>query len=707
MAIYGLYTFSRDPDVNKAECIKFFSAVLGRTLGSVDEVERALSDVYINGRSLAGVDVEEAANTLRESLDVQSHNVAMIKTRDGFEGIKPDNYVKMRDINDTSALTDDEIQQKHERDAKFIEDINDFDLDFVTDNTIISVRDNQDNFEYIKNVTGMDDLNENNIKTALESIYINGLNLSDRLGSEAKLDDYANEVRNALSPESGSFVAVMKKNSITAKPRAVLPTEADNEKIVNTLGFVKSFKESISNEADLTKAEITGIRDRDAKLFFESLFETPDPTIGAGQDLRKEEIHENEYTNEQLRTIDPSKLNHKNYCSVVAKLFDCPLHDFLTRRSPDDLCYAYMLTKIDPRTNKNFTLDDILTDDSEFMNQQKREIGREFCQVFQRIKSPGNKEPEDQLNVDNYNNVIYPALYKMTEQMLKTKITLGDVNSRDGVYAARLTSTKVTIAQDILQQIEKQGNLKPIVNSMNAVVTPVKSILDDRLTYLTTNIYLTDDVSAPIKNPMTAYAHKMASAYQAVMESIGQDLFNNVALGAMGMETADLGSKMIGNVANAGILLPNEEIQKFLDGQPNALTDTINSETFREPVNKYKDTLSKSRDIPDSDIMSNAVTTAVTINTNPTVSSDDIARGISGAPNPHKSKAGDPIEVAGSVSNTERCEGACEGLLSYITGCPITSITDKKLFRAALEKVYINSQSAAEYFNRQVSPPPL
>ena len=80
--------------------------------------------------------------------------------------------------------------------------------------------------------------------------------------------------------------------------------------------------------------------------------------------------------------MDPSELNHKNYCTVAAALFDDPLNGFVTGRSPENLCYAYMLTKTNPNTGKNFTLDELLTDDSEFMNQQKREIGREFCQVF-------------------------------------------------------------------------------------------------------------------------------------------------------------------------------------------------------------------------------------------------------------------------------------------------------------------------------------
>ena len=380
MAIYGIYNFSNDPDENKQECIKFFSAVLGRTFGSIDEVEKALSDIYINGRSLEGTDVEEAANTLRESLDVQSNNVAMIKTRDGFERVKSNNYVKMRNINDSSTITRDEWEEKYIRDSSFVDYMNRDGIEL--DSRIIRVRHNEDNLEYIKNVTGMDDINENNVKTALETIYIDGHNLSDKLGPEAKLEDYVDEVRDALRFRSGSIVTVMKKNSVFARPKAVLPEVADNEKIINTLGYVRSFKKSLSNEASFAEAESERIKDRDAKLFFASLFKEPDPNVTKGKKLRKKEINLQEYTREQLESMDPSELNHKNYCTVAAALFDDPLNGFVTGRSPENLCYAYMLTKTNPNTGKNFTLDELLTDDSEFMNQQKREIGREFCQVF-------------------------------------------------------------------------------------------------------------------------------------------------------------------------------------------------------------------------------------------------------------------------------------------------------------------------------------
>ncbi len=292
----------------------------------------------------------------------------------------------------------------------------------------------------------------------------------------------------------------------------------------------------------------------------------------------------------------------------------------------------------------------------------------------------------------------------MTEQIVNTKIELGDISTKEGVRAERLASMKLTIAHDNLQQIEKQGSLKSIVNSMNAIITPAKLIMAERLKYLTTDTYITGEIPTTSEDGIIPHAHKTAAAAQTIMETIGSDLFSDVALGAMGMEASDLGTELIANAFNPGVGIPDEEIEKFLNGQPNALTDQLNSGAARDTLKKYKDNLSKSRDIPDDEIMSNAVTTTVTADTNPTVTADDVMRGISGTPNARKDRGHHKIEIAGSVSNAERCEGACQGILTRITGCPLTSVTDKKLFKTALEKVYINSQSAAEYFNIKDEP---
>ncbi len=694
MAVYSMYNFSRDPEENMQKCIEFLSELLGRKFDSLEDIEPALSDIYINGQSLAGTYPEAAANILLESLDADSLNVAMIKTENGFKALNSSQYVKRRE--GTAAPTQEERDKKARRDNEFISYING--LDASADNGAITVKNTDNAIDYLKNVTGMDDLDENNIKKALETIYIDGHSLSDRLGSAAP-EAYANAVKQALSLNSGSHVTVMKKNDVFSQPKAVLPefddptTPEAREKIVNTLGFVKSYRSAMCNESRLALLDTDKRTEKNVKLFFGSLFTEPDPGVAADKDLREESLIILDYTKEKLRSIDPERLSYDNFCSVVNQLFDNSLPGFVSSRTPENLCYSYMLTRINPMTGKNFTINEILLDDSDEMNEQKKLIGRDFCNIFQRINAPEN---EEQLNAEHYNNVIYPTLCKMTEAVLNVKCKIGDINEIDGVYSEQLADTYLHIVHDNLQQIQKCTDLAFVLNSTNPMTLVGTHITSHRTEYLASELYLSGDIS----NDDSKMHARHAAIAQELADSVDMtNTLNNVAAGAPSGTMLPIGTQILTDFINAGLVLDWDDIHDYIIGMPNGLSDSFNSEEGRRIFEEYREGLTQARNVPDDDIMRHAVETAYTDQANLDVTIDAIMHAYTGTPNVKLTRGGDPIQIAGSSGTSMQCEGACWSLLTYLTGCPVAENTDKQLFKAAFDKIYINSKSATEYFN--------
>ncbi len=98
MPLYSIYKFSYNSEENKQMSIEFFRNILGEGFenASPEEMGEALSNIYINRQSLKGRKIDEAANLLRESLDVSSHNTAMFRDNDGsFKAFDSNNYISM------------------------------------------------------------------------------------------------------------------------------------------------------------------------------------------------------------------------------------------------------------------------------------------------------------------------------------------------------------------------------------------------------------------------------------------------------------------------------------------------------------------------------------------------------------------------------------------------------------------------------------
>ena len=234
--------------------------------------------------------------------------------------------------------------------------------------------------DLIKSVTGLSELNNNNMRKALDSIYIDGKNLTDKLGkdNENNISAYAGAIRSALSFDSDSFITIMNRNSIFAKPRAVIINAPENSspevrataerKAVASLHYTVNYKEDVQRIVKDTQKELQDRKRKDVALFYADLF--------PGRDASK--------IDDLFGEIHSKFLHDKMIPNLIGSR---ELHDYV---------YAYMLTKNYPEdSDHKLTYRELLTDNSKEMDDFKRKMGSEFIKIFR--KDP-NKDTIKQLN---------------------------------------------------------------------------------------------------------------------------------------------------------------------------------------------------------------------------------------------------------------------------------------------------------------------
>ncbi len=701
MSIYYMYEFAAGDDIDADLNLDFMSDIMGTKFETAEEAEAALADIYINGQSLAGKSMKEGVNMLRESLDVSSLNTAMrIDRRGYFVPISTDKYISLRYAHNSQAeieLTDELKAEKAQRDNELIEYINN--VRVPSDNSIIKVSENEDAREYIKNVTGVESLDDENLQSALDSIYIDGHNLTETLGEDADIDTYAQAVRKALDVKSNSFVTVMKKNNLFSEPTAVLPV-LDNyylveskKKIGSTMGYVKNYRNSMHNEAQVAEEDFWRKRCLDEKIFFESLFnDKSDPTILADTDLWRTRADIVNMPADKVAAIDPWRMNGSNFCEAVKRLFDNIMVNFVTDRTPENLCYAYMLTRINPKTGKNFTFDEILEDTSADMYRQKALAGKDFCEIFSKVPSSEN---DAQANIDHFNNVTYPTLLNMTKKLFEVKPTLGDISDRDSIRRDTLSLEKYRIFHDCLQQTEKNSNLKNFINNGAGMATAGTFATSFRLNYLASDNYK-DNVIPNGPNMQVGHAAIM----QDLIDNMGFDAISGVPLGAVNGEANDAINTYMASLDVMASYLKKDDIVNCINGMPNALDEQLNEEDKKKDMEVIINGFKEAKTIPAEDIVTSAI-----LNYSPAEASIN-AKGV---PNIQLKKLQNfYMDIPAAKGNlpgvpdaVKNCDGLRMSIINELTSCPVTKDTDKSMFNAAFEKVYINTMPLKEYYNIQ------
>ncbi len=707
MPLYNTYKFSNHPQDNRRMSLDFLRTLLGVGFeeASAEEMDEALSNIYINGQSLKGTDIEEAANLLRECFDVESRNTAMFRDNDGsFKAFESDNYISMRNNNKGKIhKTDENTAKKNSRDNEFIAYMNGIDsMDIAGDSSIIKVQETDNDLEYIKRVTGMDNIDESNINTALESIFIDGISLSDQLGEEADTEQYANALRQALSPKSSSFVTVMQRNSVFSQPKAVLPElddyreEPGRTKVNNTLAYVKSYRNSMSNEANLCSNELYHTREEmDTRIFFASLFSPENDFMPNVNTIDSHTL--SSIDKKDLRRIDPNKMELSAVEDAVGMLFNNITENFVSDRKPQDLVYAYMLTRINPKTQKNFTLDEILTDDSDFMTEQKRAAGLEFCRIFQRVT---NKADEQQLNIDHYNEETYPTMREITKRLAEIKAPMYELNNREGVRGAYLSSFKSHLAHDCLQQIEKASNLKDVLAGIQGMIELHREVLTSRLDYIESDTYVNNDISRQTFRAASAEAIMKHCSIDRT-EDIPLVLSDSAADRRLTFFLNDIRGDVIRMAANrefdiAGNAFTDDDLDNFINGEPNKIDDCVKSGDNAKILETIAEDIKKTKEEP---ITGDNILEQKILDTGKVVQPDILMEEL-------KDYFTNGAYINAQVANSSeiQCEGACVSMLTRLTGFPFTRETDKKQLKAALDCIHIGSKTATEYFGVQGEP---
>ncbi len=331
--------------------------------------------------------------------------------------------------------------------------------------------------DLIKSISGLDELNDENIRKALDSIYIDGKNLTDKLGreNENNIAAYAGAIRSALSFDNDSFITIMNRNSIMANPRAVIINAPENSspevrataerKAVASLHYTVNYK--IDARENILNAEkrLTDRAAEDNKLFFASLFNN----------------------GEDISSYDNERLTHDIYYNYFQENNIMP--DFVTSRLPEQKVYNYMLTLDYPSGSGNkLTLEQIMNDDSQEMKDFKKQAGKDFCNLFLKIPDGAARTVNGVIYNDNtkfYNEVTVPKMIEMSEAALHIRTGYHDLSEKDDLENAVFDRFKLDFMVDMTQQL---GDANIGVMPKGAVLFNI-SILS-RYNYMKTDSYI-------------------------------------------------------------------------------------------------------------------------------------------------------------------------------------------------------------------------
>lgn len=518
--------------------------------------------------------------------------------------------------------------------------------------------------ELIKSVTGIEDLNNNNIHSALDSIYINGKNLTDMLGEEKEnsLAEYAKAVREALTSDDNSFVTIMNRNSIMAEPRAVILADAaDSQKTQASLNFAAGYKEDVNNIVKTAKQAVAAGRSADLRLFFESLFDKND---------------------------NAESLSNMEYRNSVAQRFDHILPQFVNGRYTEDYVYAYMLTKDYPEgSGKKLTWEQIKEDDSPEMQEFKRKSGREFCRIFQRT------DPDD---VKQFNEVTYPTLIKMSEALLHLKGSYHDLSEKDDLKNAVLDSDKMCMVFNLLQQI--QCTDLGMICRCQAFCNFNDQLMQSRLNYLGSDSFITGDILAPSKRYIKPECAGAVN-FQSLLDNVDTHDIKKISNAVIG--TMDLGQGTEFTLFLSGAAATAVEIsdaQKYLNRQENALSarwkDGSPKKIFRETAAAAERGAEKENDNLVIDSISQSL------------GRDPVSHTI-GLNALRDYYMGKDMYINDMSVPEAPYDGIRRSLLNELTGCPTilsrspeqATADDKAMLMAAANAIYINNRTMAEYFH--------
>ncbi len=531
--------------------------------------------------------------------------------------------------------------------------------------------------DLIKRITGNAVLNESNIHSALNSIYVNGKNLTDTLGENSSLEDYAAAVRTALFTNENSFVTIMRRNSIFASPKAVIPQgyEASDENsavyknALKSLSYVENYREDVYDIIKNTRRDLEKKGQRDARLFFSNIFYTPEGNL-------------------KDPTEDPNAMPDDNLIYTFCKRFDMLTPGLVGSRTPENLVYAYMLTKEYPNpdgTKRKLTYEDLLFDESEEMDRLKEEAGKEFCSIF-------SKDP----NIDNeekFRSTAYPTFIKMTEIILQQKTDYHDISEKDDIANIVKDESKLNFVNDVFQQIAKVSDLGNIMTVLVSGPTLDKSLVKNRLDYLSSDLYRANDDFARASSTSESVFAAAANA-QAIVDTHDPRYIDDMCKGILDVNTAQVLNAEMG-IYEIGAA---DEFLKYKNGMENIYIEEWEKPEHKKAFKTIEKAVERATEKDTDDILAQCIM-------NGTGSFEPVTN------------AKDYSDVAclidlftlrrmreGENSLNGDYKGTQPGLLCALTGCPsiptgLSPETDTRLLMSAVNNVYINGVNMADHFH--------
>ncbi len=388
----------------------FFDLVSTNDLLTEDRnnINRLFSNIYVNGKNLSGMGIEEATEAVRESLYTDTGSVLEVRDTETHT-LRP--FIPESSVSKRSYTALGEAMLAQAQKTEQAETFHDFINDVVTNPTpenfarkgIIQApaAEGLSAAEYLSAITGKQiNINDpESIRSAVQNIYIDGRNLADTMGNvitAENLDSYAQTVKDALIPHEGNnhFVSVMERNSVFSDPKAVLSTEylndpAMSDNIRQSVGYVQSYRQTMKDAAKDAKEYARALKKHNLNAFM----------ADANTDVA-------------------DSLHYQSHISQFSVLsgFDRSIAPSL-----------YMISK-------GYNWEDVFGDDPAF-DEAKRQAGKEFFEIMECRKGPDGKAlgSADPINVEYYNNTVVPLMENMASALGGIKSEYIDANVKENL----------------------------------------------------------------------------------------------------------------------------------------------------------------------------------------------------------------------------------------------------------------------------------
>ncbi len=536
-----------------------------------------------------------------------------------------------------------------------------------------------------------------NIRKYLGNIYINGKSLADTMSEDAVFDDYMNVVRAALAPESNDYVTIMNRNSIFPDPRPVILENSNDPAIqariyaknARSLKYTENYREDAYNMVKNTEASLAARKEADAHLFFDFLFYNEDGSLKS-PDADPKNL---ERVGMGLRMLDPNK----GFVSNISP-------GFVLTRQPENAVYAYMFTKDYPEgSGRKMTYERLMTEeDTQQFRDFKKKIGKEFCDIF-------FKPREDAANFEDYaehfNTKTFPAIQEITKALMNTTANYHDLSDKDNLDKAVIESQKNHFMQDMSQQIPLTGLGEMFTSSAVGITRLQHTLLEQRLLFISSNVYRENQDLTPTNSGLlhsySPDAHFSVYA-QALADNSDVRSFSGTPYGGMGSEyaytlnnEAGMGSNFTPysyRTNNGETIDIFNEMNKFRRGEPNVFTEEREKEVHKVSMKRIARDVENIASIDPDDYAERAIEAGngYFLNGRIDLSMDDL----------QKLERGETIFAGTNANDADaKCndyEGLQKSLLTKLVGCPFNA--DKSQLMAAVNTIYINDKSMAEYF---------